>query len=125
MKRFFALLLAFAMILTFAACEDTETTSRRPDRSNHSDDSGKQHLSSDSTFKIGMSGPLTGGAAIYGISVKNSAQMAIDEINAAGGLNGYKFELVATDDQHDASKVQTNFDTMMDEGVVVQSPLSR
>ncbi len=71
------------------------------------------------TYKIGMSGPLTGGASVYGIAVKNSAQMAIDEINAAGGLDGVKFELVATDDQHDPSKVQTNFDTLMDKGVHV------
>ena len=71
------------------------------------------------TFKIGMSGPLTGGASVYGIAVKNSAEMAIEEINAAGGLDGVKFELIATDDQHDPSKVQTNFDTMMDKGVHV------
>ena len=70
-------------------------------------------------FIIGVSGPLTGGASVYGIAVKNSAEMAIEEINAAGGLNGYKFQLVATDDQHDPSKVQTNFDTMMDKGVHV------
>ena len=71
------------------------------------------------TFKIGVSGPLTGGASVYGIAVKNSAEMAIEEINAAGGLDGVKFELIATDDQHDPSKVQTNFDTMMDKGVHV------
>ena len=34
------------------------------------------------TYVIGVSGPLTGGAAVYGVAVKNSAQMAIDEINA-------------------------------------------
>ena len=39
-------------------------------------------------IQIGISAPLTGGAAMYGEAVKNSAQMAIDEINAAGGLNG-------------------------------------
>jgi len=71
------------------------------------------------TFKIGMSGPLTGGASVYGIAVKNAAEMAIEEINAAGGLNGYKFELIATDDQHDPTKVPTNYDTMLDKGVHV------
>ena len=97
-----SLILAMAMVIgmcgIFAGCEKKEEST---------------------TFKIGVSGPLTGGASVYGIAVKNSAQMAIDEINAAGGLNGYKFELVATDDQHDPSKVQTNFDTMMDKGVHV------
>lgn len=71
------------------------------------------------TFKIGMSGPLTGGASVYGIAVKNAAEMAIDEINAAGGLDGVKFELIATDDQHDPTKVATNYDTMLDKGVHV------
>ena len=45
------------------------------------------------TFKIGGIGPLTGGAAQYGLSVKQGAQLAVDEINAAGGVNGVKLEL--------------------------------
>ena len=70
-------------------------------------------------FVIGMSGPLTGGAAVYGVAVQNSAQMAVDEINAAGGLNGVKFKLVATDDQHDPTKVATNYATLLEKGVHV------
>jgi len=70
-------------------------------------------------FVIGMSGPLTGGASVYGIAVKNSAQMAVEEINAAGGLDGVMFKLEALDDQHDASKVATNYAALMDEGMVV------
>lgn len=71
----------------------------------------------DATFKIGVSGPLTGGAAIYGQGVANSAQMAIDEINAAGGLNGVMFELVSLDDQNDPTKVETNYGEMIKKGV--------
>ena len=71
------------------------------------------------TYVIGMSGPLTGGAAVYGTAVKNSAQMAVDEINAAGGLDGVMFSLEAFDDQHDATKVATNYAAMMDKGMVV------
>ena len=74
---------------------------------------------SSDAFVIGMSGPLTGGASVYGIAVKNSAQMAIDEINEAGGLNGVMFELAAFDDQHDYTKVATNYAAMMDAGMVV------
>ena len=68
-------------------------------------------------YVIGVSGPLTGGAAMYGIAVKNSAQMAVDEINAAGGLNGVKFKLVATDDMHDATKVATNYSALYEGGM--------
>ena len=44
------------------------------------------------TFKIGGIGPITGGAAVYGQAVMNASQMAADEINEAGGINGYQIE---------------------------------
>ena len=49
--------------------------------------------SGDKTIIIGGSGPLTGDYATYGVSVKQGAQIAVDEINANGGVAGYKFEL--------------------------------
>ena len=51
--------------------------------------------------KIGLIGPLTGAAAIYGNAVANGAQIAVDELNAKGGL---QFELNAQDDEHDPEK---------------------
>ena len=81
--------------------------------------SDNQYTKDNTEFVIGLSGPLTGGAAIYGVAVKNSAQMAVDEINAAGGLNGVKFKLVATDDMHDAAKVSTNYSSMLEGGMQV------
>ncbi len=69
------------------------------------------------TIKIGVSGPLTGGAAKYGIAVKNSAQLAIDEINENGGLDGMKFELIAMDDKHDPDNVSMNYATMFENGM--------
>ena len=82
-------------------------------------ESGNKYTADNKEFVIGLSGPLTGGAAMYGIAVKNSAQMAVDEINAAGGLNGVKFKLVATDDMHDAAKVSTNYSSMLEGGMQV------
>ena len=70
-------------------------------------------------YVIGLSGPLTGPAAIYGEAVRNAAQMAVEEINAAGGLNGVNFKLIALDDQHDPSKVEANYASMMDQGMQV------
>ena len=70
-------------------------------------------------YVIGVSGPLTGGAAMYGQAVANAAQIAVDEINEAGGLNGIKFKLVATDDMHDATKVSTNYSSMLEGGMQV------
>ena len=68
---------------------------------------------------IGFSGPLTGAAAVYGTAVKNSAEMAVEEINAAGGLNGIPLKLEATDDKHDHTLVETNYNTLMDKGMQV------
>ncbi len=56
------------------------------------------------TIKIGSIGPSTGGAAAYGQAVMNGAQIAVDEINAAGGINGVKIEFKFQDDEHDAEK---------------------
>jgi branched-chain amino acid transport system substrate-binding protein len=71
------------------------------------------------TIKIGFSGPLSGGAAMYGIAVQNSAQMAVDEINANGGLDGIKFELIFRDDQHDATKIEENFTQLLADGMQI------
>ena len=68
-------------------------------------------------FVIGVSGPLTGGAAMYGQAVQNSAQLAVDEINAAGGLGGITFKLVAMDDMHDPTKIATNYAALLEGGM--------
>ena len=100
------LALALAMVLClsiFVAC----------------DNGAANYAENNTEIVIGMSGPLTGGAAMYGIAVKNSAQMAVDEINAAGGLNGMMFKLVATDDMHDATKVATNYSSLLEGGMQI------
>ena len=81
--------------------------------------SGVNYAETNTEFVIGVSGPLTGAAAMYGTAVVNSAQMAVDEINAAGGLNGVKFKLVATDDMHDATKISTNYASLFEGGMQV------
>ena len=70
-------------------------------------------------FKIGGIGPTTGGAAIYGTAVMNSAQIAVDEINAAGGINGYQVEFKAEDDQHDAEKSVNAYNSLKDWGMQI------
>ena len=50
-------------------------------------------------IRIGVAEALSGGAAQYGLSIRNGFQMAADEINAAGGVNGSKIELVIEDEQ--------------------------
>ena len=73
------------------------------------------YTANNTEYVIGVSGPLTGAAAVYGVAVKNSAQIAIDEINAAGGLDGVKFKFVALDDTHDAA----NYASLIEQGMQV------
>ncbi len=69
------------------------------------------------TFKIGGIGPLTGSTAIYGQAVMNAAQMAVDEINADGGINGYQIEFSPQDDEGDAEKAVNAYNTLKDWGM--------
>ena len=72
------------------------------------------------TLVIGGSGPLTGGAAQYGVGVKNAAQLAVDEINEAGGVNGVKFKLVFEDDEADnGDKAVNAYNALKDKGMQV------
>lgn len=68
----------------------------------------------DNVFVIGATGPLTGDAATYGISVQRGAQIAIDEINAAGGLNGWTFKLEMKDDKAGAVEAETAYNTLLE-----------
>lgn len=69
------------------------------------------------TLVIGGIGPLTGGAAQYGIAVKNGVQLAVDEINEAGGINGMKLELNFQDDEHDPEKSVNAYNKLKDGGM--------
>ncbi len=101
MKKILALMLAVLCVMAcFVACD--------PKVENKDDDV--------KTIKIGGTGPLTGGAAIYGNAAKNGAQIAVDEINALGGM---QFELNYQDDVHDAEKAVTAYNTLKDWGMQV------
>lgn len=69
------------------------------------------------TFKIGSIGPMTGAAAAYGTAVMNAAQIAVDEINEAGGINGAQVEFNPQDDEHDAEKSVNAYNSLKDWGM--------
>lgn len=60
--------------------------------------------SGSSTIKIGGVAPLSGGVAVYGVECKNGIDLAIEEINAAGGINGKTLEFICEDDEGDPAK---------------------
>lgn len=107
MKKALSLFLAAAMCAgMLAGCGGGADTN---DASNG--DSGE---STAAAFKIGGTGPLTGDAAIYGNAVKNGAQLAVDEINAEGGV---QFELKMEDDENDPEKAVSAYNALKDWGV--------
>lgn len=69
------------------------------------------------TYKIGGIGPLTGGAATYGMAVKNGAQIAVEEINAAGGIGGVQIEFNMEDDEHNPEKSVNAYNKLKDWGM--------
>lgn len=69
-------------------------------------------------IKIGYLGPLTGGVAQYGIAVHNGVELYVEELNAAGGINGKQIELVSYDEEGDATKAVTGYNSLMDSGIV-------
>ena len=103
-KKILSVLMVVAMVAClFAACGGNE-------------DAGKSDAT---TFQIGAIGPTTGDAAIYGQAVMNAAQLAVDEINAAGGINGVKLEFKAADDEHNAEKSVNAYNDLKDWGMQI------
>ena len=100
MKKFLGLLLAGTMLASsFTGC------------------SGKTSSSDEKTLLIGGTGPLTGDYATYGISVQQGAQIAVDEINEKGGVNGYTVKLQMEDDQADPQQAVQAYANLMDNGM--------
>lgn len=65
-------------------------------------------------IKVGGTGPLTGGASIYGLAVQRGAEIAVEEVNALGGV---QFELKMEDDAHDAEKAVNAYNALKDWGM--------
>lgn len=112
-KKVASLLLASALVVSsFAACGNKSENSS----SSGSDAAGSTESGTE-VFKIGGIGPTTGAAAVYGIAVENGAKLAVDEINAAGGINGKQIEFKFEDDEHDAEKSVNAYNTLKDWGM--------
>ena len=117
MKKQLSMVLAALMAASLVACggasgekKATEAESKANAESSGAEKGGL-------TWKIGGQGPLTGGAAVYGNAVVNGAEIAIDEINANGGINGYQIEYKKADDEHDQEKAINAYNSLKDWGM--------
>ena len=109
MKKVLAMLMAALMVAAmFTGCSSskpaTETTAAA--------------AAAAGTVKIGMSGPLTGGASAYGLAVKAGMEVAVEEINAKGGL---QIEFNAQDDEADGEKAVSAYNVLKDWGMQVMA----
>ncbi len=127
MKKLMALLLALSMVLSLAACggSDSGSTESAPAEGEAAEAAPAEGEAAEATeaapvagdgvaLKIGGIGPTSGAAAIYGTATMNGAQIAVDEINALGGM---QFELNWQDDEHDPEKSVNAYNTLKDWGM--------
>ncbi len=132
MKKMLSLGLAVVMAMSLVACGGSSSSSESSTTAaaaaeteaaaeEASDDTAEEApaASSEETFKLGVIGPLTGGAAQYGLGVRNAAELAIDEINQNGGMNGYLVEFNAQDDESDAEKSVNAYNALKDWGMQI------
>ena len=120
MKKYLAFAMALAMVAaSFAGCGSSSsapadttaaTTAAAGDAAEAPAGTG--------TVKIGMSGPLTGGASAYGLAVKAGMEVAVEEINAKGGL---QIEFNAQDDEADGEKAVSAYNALKDWGMQVMA----
>ena len=99
MKKILAVVLAVAMVFCFAACGEKKQEEAKP-----------------TTFKVGATGPLTGAVAIYGMAVKNGAELAVKELNAKGGI---QIDFNMQDDEHDTEKAENAYNNLIDWGMQI------
>ena len=120
MKKFLALVLALAMTLALAACGgNSQQNSSTPNAGQKEDaqpPADSQGGGASGTIKIGGIGPLTGSTAQYGIATDEGAKIAIEEINALGGI---QFELNGQDDEADGEKGVNAYNNLMDWGMQI------
>ena len=121
MKKLVSVSLAAAMVASMTACgsnNTAETTAAAAAETTAA--AGETSAAADgASFKISLTGPLTGAAAAYGNAVVNGAKLAADEINAAGGANGYTFEVNGQDDENDTEKAINAYNTLKDWGMQI------
>ena len=123
-NRLFALTTAAVLAVSLTACgskaeepaaADTKTEAAEDTASaDTAEDAQGAEGADGEVFKIGGIGPITGAAGAYGAAVKNGTELAINEINEAGGINGYQVAFNFQDDENDPEKAINAYNTLKD-----------
>lgn len=113
MKKFRILSLALAVVLCFglvAGCSDSGSKATPAP-------SGSAAPAEAAPIKVGILGCHTGEYAVYGLAVRNGAELYINQLNANGGINGKQVELIIYDNKADNTEAVTAFTRMVGEGI--------
>ncbi len=128
-KKLLALLLSLCMVFALAACGTGGGQSSSPPSAANSPSAGNSPSSEasdspsgdkvigDGTITIGMIGPMTGSLATYGTAMRQGLELAVEEINAAGGILGNTVEIEVMDDRGDATECLNAFNNLVSQGI--------
>ena len=112
-KNMLSMMLAGCLALSLTACGGSSESSDASDNSGASSDSG--------TITLGMIGPLTGSVAVYGTHIENGVKLAIEEINAAGGVTlsdgTHQLAVEVKDDQGDSTECVNAMNALISDGI--------
>ena len=112
-KNMLSMMLAGCLALSLTACGGSSESGAASDNSWASGDSG--------TITLGMIGPLTGSVAVYGTHIENGVKLAIEEINAAGGVTlsdgAHQLAVETKDDQGDATECVNAMNALISDGI--------
>lgn len=118
--RILSLALAGALCVSMlAGCGNGDQGSANTPGAGETTPAGTETSTTDNTdgaIKIGGIGPLTGSAAVYGMATKQGAEIAIQEINALGGL---QFVLDSQDDEGDTEKAVNAYNKLIGDGAQI------
>ena len=129
-NKFISAVVASAMVLAMAGCggsnetapsQAAQSSQQEAQSSQAADNSGAANdgAATGGQFVIGGIGPMTGGAALYGLAAMHGAEIAVKEINANGGINGAQIVFLPEDDQHDAEKSVNAYNSLKDQGMQI------
>ena len=114
-RRLLSLALALCLAASLTACGGSKT----PEASTGT--SGSAAEAGGGTVTLGMIGPLTGSLAVYGTHIENGVKLAIEEINAAGGVTlsdgAYQLAVETKDDQGDSTECVNAMNALISDGV--------
>ena len=105
-KAFISALLGASMMLSLAACGSSSAPTTADDAAD-----------TDGKIVIGVISPNTGALAAYGNGIVTGADLAVEQINASGGILGHEVELIKTDDQSDPTECLNAFNSLVAQGI--------